>query len=165
MKRFLCGLFLFGLLFAMPECFAGDENGVEVVTENFGGGKQRKRVTFFSDFDASSGDLVCNEAGGAYSAILSGSVDVSGWYGPRSLYINVPVAGAGSKLIVIEGKAEDSPAWHLISSETYLASTEVRNDIVNILEYINNVRVCVAVGDDAAGDLINIHGEFISGGN
>ena len=43
-KKMLLGLFLFGILFAPSPVYAEDENGVEVVTEPFGGGIQRKRV-------------------------------------------------------------------------------------------------------------------------
>lgn len=152
---FVCGL----ILYATSSAVARTENGI-TITDEATSRSNIMQCEFFSGYNApGTGTFYYNSANEV--AASSGAVTTKGIYTAKTLLLSIPTLGSTSITIRIEGKTKNSTTWANIYSKTYSVATTI-DDIVNVVEYIDQIRIGVKANTTKGTDSVNCTGSFVS---
>lgn len=152
MKKIILMLFLLiAFLVAPVSGYARDSNGVEV-TDTYNSLGYGLDIDHYTSFNPTSTTYVYNEAGG--QTALSGSVNMTGHIGPKTLAVSVPTLGSTSIDFRLEYQVGSSMStW--VSAYTFNVSAATTEDIgIPISEYMTAYRLGIKVNTNGT-DVVN----------
>jgi len=137
---------------------ARDSNGVEV-TDTYNALGYGLDIDHFSAFNPTSASYIYNEAGG--QTAISGSVNMAGHIGPKTLAVSVPTLGSTSIDFRLEYQVSTSMSTWVTAYEFNVAAATTEDIGIPITEYMKAYRLGVKVNTNGT-DVINCSTTAIS---
>jgi len=151
---------IFLLLFSVSSIVAArTENGI-TLTDEATSKSNIIQATFFDAYNPpGTGTFYYNPA--SETASTSGAVTCKGIYTSKTLLLSVPTLGSTSISVRIEGKTKNATTWAEVYTKTFTAASTI-DSIINVVEYLDQIRIGVKANTSKGTDSVNITGSFIS---
>jgi hypothetical protein len=157
MKFFL--VFFLWVVVGSGTAFARTENGI-TLTDEATSKSNIIQATFFEAYNPpGTGTFYYNPASEVTST--AGAVTCKGIYTARTLLLSVPTLGSTSISVRIEGKTKNATTWAEVYTKTFTAASTI-DSVVNVVEYLDQIRIGVKANTSKGTDSVNVTGSFIS---
>lgn len=158
MKRIL---FIICLVLGLAgSAFARTENGITITDVNTAKANIMQCIFFDEYTPPGTNTFYYNSVNGTSST--SGAVSVPGIFTAKTVLVSVPTLGSTSITVRVEGKTRNSNEWgEIYTFGTFTAATTIES-VVNVVEYVNQLRVGIKANGTKGTDTVSVTGDFIS---
>ena len=157
MRVFL--VFFLWLFFVSSVALARTENGI-TITDEATSKSNILQVTFFEAYNPpGTSTFYYNPASEVTST--AGAVTCKGIYTAKTLLLSVPTLGSTSISVRIEGKTKNATTWAEVYTKTFTVASTI-DSIINVVEYLDQIRIGVKANTTKGTDSVNVTGSFIS---